>query len=218
MQSIVIPFSGFYESIHDSFIDHAIEQLFTDHETGEELEIPESFYQTSYCTRATFESYAREYLSAFQHYLKHELEIDISLTFESLESPREYNFSTDRIFAKISLDDIQKLMDCTNQGTLKQVIDKRHTSRSGFHSFYTTDLEEWLEKPLEQWDHNELQTLLIAAMDCMGADSDEGLDECAIMESSLCNGVIDDIVFSNMSPESQAIVNEFDNVNNTKGN
>ena len=46
---------------------------------------------------------------------------------------------------------------------LRQAIKERFTSRSGFISSYPNHLEDW--PPLEQWDHNELGTLLVALLD-----------------------------------------------------
>jgi len=50
------------------------------------------------------------------------------------------------------------------------VIAERFTSCSGFISFYSRHLADWLEKPIVDWDHNELGTLLIAAMRAAGSD------------------------------------------------
>ena len=48
--------------------------------------------------------------------------------------------------------------------TLESVIKANFTSYDGFSSFYPNDLETWLEKPLSEWDYNELGTLLGAVM------------------------------------------------------
>lgn len=210
-KSICIPFSGFYESAHDGLIDNEIEWLFSDRETGAPLEIPDEFYFTNYCPQETWIAYAREYLENFTAWLKSEFEIDINLEFEELISPREYNFTTDRIFARISLDDCKKLYELAAPLTLKNVIERRHSSRDGFYSFYSNDYDEWKEKPLESYDHNELETVLIATIETIGNDElDNLLDDWNIMESSLCNDVISDIVWDNMPENARAIVNVFD--------
>lgn len=89
----------------------------------------------------------------------------IGLQFESMDSPREYNFTTDRIFCHIPLKTVRalfKISKAENHERLKAAIYERHTSRSGFISFYGNDLESWLKKPLQEWDHNEIATLLNA--------------------------------------------------------
>lgn len=210
-KSICVPFSGFYESTHDSFIDDEINSLFADPETGEPESIPDEFYFTDYCPQATRIAYAKNYLENFQAWLKSEFEIDISLEFEELVSPREYNFTTDRIFALISLDDCKKLYELALPLTLKDVIERRHTSYDGFHSFYSNDYQEWKEKPLESYDHNELETVLIAAIETAGNDElDNLLDDYDLMEPSRCNGAISNIVWDNMPEKARAIVRAFE--------
>jgi hypothetical protein len=208
---ICIPFTGFYESVHNSFIDDSINDLFSDKETGNPLDIPDAFYMTNYCPQETRIEYAREYVKAFQEWLETELELKIGLEFESLSSPKYYNFETDRIFARIDIQDAQTLYDHANGLTLKDVIERRHTSRSGFISFYPNDIAQWGGKNITAYDHNELETILIAAIETIGNDSiDELLSDYDLMEYARCNGVIDDIVWSNMPDNAKAIVNEFE--------
>lgn len=97
----------------------------------------------------------------------------IRLTFEEMTSPREYNFETDRLFARLPAVVIRRLFKLSrddNHETLAAVIAERFTHRSGFVSFYSNDLAEWLDKPLMTWDHNEIGTLLIAVLRLRGFD------------------------------------------------
>ena len=82
-------------------------------------------------------------------------------------SPREYNFETDRLFIKTNTLTINRFFTISkNEGheTLETQIKERFTSHSGFISSYSNRLSEWLDKPLTEWDHNELGTLLLAAI------------------------------------------------------
>lgn len=100
----------------------------------------------------------------------------IRATFESMDSPREYNFTTDRLYAEIPLGMMYLLFRksrAENHATLAAVIAERFTSCDGFISHYSRHLADWMEKPLADWDHNELGTLLIAAMRMSGIDPDE---------------------------------------------
>ena len=100
----------------------------------------------------------------------------IRATFESMDSPREYNFTTDRLYANIPLAMMHLLFRksrAENHETLAAVIAERFTSRDGFISHYRRHLADWLEKPLSDWDHNELGTLLIAAMRLSGIDPED---------------------------------------------
>lgn len=96
----------------------------------------------------------------------------IGLVFEEMTSPREYNFTTDRLFAHIPLKvlrDLFKRSAADRHKTLAKAIEDRHSSYSGFVSFYSNDLREWLKKPLRDWDENELGTLLYASLKLAGA-------------------------------------------------
>lgn len=151
------------------------------------------FDVTSY--NAAYEQIARDYVAAFDFvagetfdisikatrkcytqgaFVKEQyLQPSIRATFESMDSPREYNFTTDRVYADIPISVMQALFRRSKEekhATLAAVIAERFTSRDGFISGYSRHLSEWLSKPLRDWDHNELCTLLIAVMRAAGAD------------------------------------------------
>lgn len=89
----------------------------------------------------------------------------IGLQFESMDSPREYNFTTDRIFCHIPLKTVRALFKASkaeNHMSLRAAIRERFTSCDGFISGYPNGLDSWLAKPLQEWDHNEIGTLLVA--------------------------------------------------------
>lgn len=100
----------------------------------------------------------------------------IRSTFESMDSPREYNFATDRLYINFPLAMARMIFNkskAEKHETLQTVICERHTSRDGFKSFYGNDLEDWIEKPLSDWDHNELGTLIITGLKMAGLDTDD---------------------------------------------
>ncbi len=97
----------------------------------------------------------------------------ISMVFESMDSPREYNFATDRVYGEMPLAILYLLFRksrAEGHETLAAVIAERFTSYDGFISGYSRDIGDWLEKPLRDYDHNEAGTLLIAAMRLAGYD------------------------------------------------
>ncbi|MZR12687.1 hypothetical protein GQE99_06590 [Maritimibacter sp. DP07] len=96
-------------------------------------------------------------------------------TWAAMESPREYNFETDRLFVNASAAFCKRLFAMSkadDHATLARVIADRFTPCSGFAPFYSADLGAWLAKPLADWDHNELGTLLIACLELCNADED----------------------------------------------
>jgi len=152
----VIPFTGFYETIHNERVfdyDYEAELL---REYTNNNDFIEEFLSEVHM-RADFvkarEAYARDYCKEFQS------ETGIAIDFESLTSPREYNFATDKIYAHIELSELQRHYNEVDKAKLAQAFKERFTSRSGFHSFYDNQPPS---KPLVEWDHNELETLLLA--------------------------------------------------------
>ena len=189
MLSTTLPFSGFYDSLHSCSIDDAEQQMFSVHATGchrnEGLEM--QLYRTcSY--RDVHNAYAKEYCENFA------LKFELTLEFEELVSPKEYNFTTDRIFAKISNASAQMIFDQADKVKLNAHIRKRHSSRDGFYSFYANSLEAWPDNVLG-WDHNQLGTLL----EFFVGEDFYVWAESSLMEDSVSNGFLDTAI-SNATP------------------
>ena len=164
-----IPFCGFYHSVYDGELDYVIEHS-SEHFAAEwgldQFDVADAAFGHLDLTdsrKAVSETHVQFWGEAFSE----ETGLAIGLEFSSLTSPRFYNFETDRLFAKIALSDAQKCFDaCQRDGftELRKVIIERFTSRDGFLSCYSNRLETWLAKPLAEWDCNEIETLLIAAL------------------------------------------------------
>ena len=112
-----IPFHGFYNSIHDAAFSSALEQ--------EGREVGDVNW------RRAFHGYAAEFARQFLRRIK------VQGQFESLESPREYNFTTDRIFVDIPANEVRRMLAEVDSETLSRVAAERHTSRPGFLSYYS---------------------------------------------------------------------------------
>jgi hypothetical protein len=107
----------------------------------------------------------------------------LALEYEEMTSPKYYNFETDRLFAQAPLAHLYLMFRASRNekhATLAQVIKRRFTSYDGFRSHYSNDITEWLEKPLCAWDHNELETLLLATLEREAGDDAEHDIEWAI--------------------------------------
>jgi hypothetical protein len=114
------------------------------------------------------QTYARKYCRAFAE------EYGIELKFESLSSPKYYNYETDRIFAHISDEEIARLFEAVDVKALEKLIRERFSSCSGFISHYPNTLEDWGD--LDTWDHNQLGTLVEAYVIQELGRGDEPLD------------------------------------------
>lgn len=180
-----IPFIGFYESVHSQSFDDALES-WAEYELEECARAVE--YQKAGITASDlsdarywvtdYSAARRAYLESYVPMLRAALESEVSpktnipIEFESLSSPREYNFTTDRLFVTVPRAFVAKMRDEVSPMTLARRIKTNHESRDGFCSYYPTDLTKWDSKPLESWDHNELQTLFEAWLDDAGIDSE----------------------------------------------
>jgi hypothetical protein len=161
---VVLPFPGFYET---QLSNHLV-----DDETGEE--------------RATAKEVTQAYFRGLKNELAHWLGIDVD--FDRCLSPREYNFETDRLFGWLT-EEAAKLLfamsEDENHATLREEVKKKCTDRPGFWSYYPSDLADWLDNPVEEWDHNELGILLGACLLMAGTSEQEVMDEAT--EYTICN-------------------------------
>lgn len=225
---IKIPFAGFYNSNLDSMIDYEIESIFDYDGTGSP-DIPEDFYiKADYS--GVFKAIAREYVEYAQEKLNEFLNLEnpIQLEFHDLVSPREYNFTTDRLFAGISQIDVLRLGSIASPKILERLIAERFTSRDGFMSFYQNTLkdngqeykESW-NKPFTAWDHNQLEILLIAAIltRLESADSWDSeskyfqdyvsFDDSPFIESMSCNGTLSEIIYNELPESCVQLMNDY---------
>ena len=115
--NFTLNFGGFYHSEHSENIENNIEVYGYDWE-----DVDYKKTNINYC-------------KAFLNRLGEELQID--LNFISLDSPREYNYTTDKIFCSISKEDFKTLLDDYDNKELFNYIEEHSKSRSGFTSFYS---------------------------------------------------------------------------------
>ena len=160
-----LPFSGFYNSKWSNELDN-VENNFIENEAENDDILDESEISAivdkcrQYGTQIQY--VAQEYVDYFNETFKEEFGIALGLRFESMKSPREYNFTSDVIYAYIDEDVVRRLLDDLEESKLADMIRERFTSCDGFISFYPNRIERWKEKPLEEWDYNEVGTVLEA--------------------------------------------------------
>jgi hypothetical protein len=215
-RSIQLPFCGFYESDASHMIDQEIEQAFSD-ENGDCLNVPEeTYFKKEYCidNKAIEIELVKAYVDAYEAQYESETGILLNATFEEMTSPREYNFSTDRVFITVPLATVKKLYAQSRKDKhveLAKVIKDQCTIYSGFISFYSNDLTDWLAKGFLAWDHNELKILLQAVLNIHNSEADFNM--CDLLESWTCNGGLSNAVWGAIP----AIVQEFAEVQRDYG-
>ena len=208
--SIQLPFCGFYESCASQMIDDEIERAFDYSDCGGEHNIPdEIWYKAPYAIdyKAIEIELVKAYVDAFADRFEGETGIPLPLTFEEMTSPREYNFTTDRVFCLIPVSAVNAMFtasEADNHAQLAKVIKDTFTSYDGFFSSYSNDLGDWLLKPVLTWDHNELMTLLNAVIAIHETDSTDDWSLWDMLESWAGNGGLSNAVWGAMPKELQA--------------
>ena len=158
-----IPFQGFYDSLYSHAIDSEIENSIDYYYKEYELtEAQRDTLANGYLENNISEFYkyiAEDYAEAFIHEIEVETELSLDAKFESMESPREYNFQTDRLFIELPEASAVAFVNyilANHREELEKLIAQRFTSRDGFWSNYDNTLEAW-GNPSE-WDYNQLGT------------------------------------------------------------
>lgn len=167
MIETTIPFSGFYDSIWSGELDECdtrqIEQWQEDEEyPGVSAEAMQDVLIRRTDYRDAEIAIAKAYVEGFQDWINHELGVDITLTFSIMTSPKEYNFTTDRIFVNINRDDLAQVYKAVGRQAVRDMAKEMFTSRSGFISFYSPRIEEW--GPIREWDYNQVGAIFAAAV------------------------------------------------------
>ena len=150
---IQLPFSGFYETWHDTRIDEALENYFNyDYESGNDREPTEAESNAIWSADVDWSAIRHEYCMEFTEGFATEFDIP-SLKFDELISPREYNFSTDRLFATIRGDHLDRIRrEVESDDTWSETVRERFTSYDGFSSFYSADINDdiWTREVLDE--------------------------------------------------------------------
>lgn len=167
---INIPFPGFYESFYSDYLDceetDSLDFYYEKNGISDEIKEELADLMYKFCDRKAMELVViNEYVEAFNSYMYDKIDINLGLTFSDMSSPKEYNFETDRIFCHISEEKANLLCSYVGEERLAKTIKARFTGYDGFISLYSNRIEDWLDKPLVEWDYNELGTLLYALWD-----------------------------------------------------
>ena len=167
--SVLLPFWGFYESLHSEAIDSTIESDLQDSD-GEIIgALYERVLNIGLNYPKAFETYCRDYVYEFGAYY----EIP-GMEYDELDSPMFYNYGTDRVFAFVpyrSLYAMAYQLAEEESDALEVIASEWFTSRPGFCSHYSPNVATWGDT-LQEYDHNQLGALLSAYLLAEFDDSD----------------------------------------------
>ena len=136
---VKIPFSGFYNSIHDSIIDSVLE-----HETEYYVDVDKAndiildVLNINHYNKIR-EELSKVFVEGVNELFWYEYDIKLDLEFDSLKSPKFYNYSTDEIYCYIDNDKISELVALLdNENDFIEVLKDKYKSRDGFIVFDST--------------------------------------------------------------------------------
>ena len=148
VQMTIPGFSGFYESIWSSCLDDETDMLYQDG-----FKYADRWHYSEKGMDGFADDYAVEYLGLVNQTLGLHLS---KLDKAWMCSPREYNFTTDKIWfnAEISESDLDKVVALMKEHReeLRKVIKEHHSSYDGFISFMSNDVDEWIDRRLDICD------------------------------------------------------------------
>lgn len=171
MIEVPIPFSGFYETIHGYQIEGVIE-LDLESITSEEMGLDADdklFLKWVEDGNISYEPIFWEYAKKYTKKIAEEFEIE-GLLFSELDSPREYNFLTDQIIAKMptkEFEKIRKVVETEGAIIYAQYIKETYSSRPGFMSFYSPDINhpDWTREILEVAQRGSILDVYVKLVD-----------------------------------------------------
>ena len=134
-------FNGFYGTYFGNAIDSEEESIL------DELELNSD--QVTFNTKQFTIDVAKECVGIFQDSFNRELGIKMNVTFDSIYSPKFYNFSNDEIVVSIEIsdEDLQTIKNAVkeNEVEISEMIKDKYQSRDGFASATSTDFKDWME-------------------------------------------------------------------------
>ena len=145
-----IPFQGFYDSLYSYSIEGEIEN--TTEWYAEDYNLSEAQQETlasGYLEKNISEFYynvSKDYAEGFIYEIESETGLSLNASFESVESPREYNFATDRLFIELPEESAVAFINyilANHKQELEDLIRQNFTSCDGFWSNYKNTLEAW---------------------------------------------------------------------------
>lgn len=180
-----LPFAGLYPEY-----DREIESL-ADHYADQTPDNIPDFLMELAWDSADFSNYCQEYAKEYAESFLQWLSLDGK--FESLRSPRYYNFETDRVFVELTRNDIARAWRGVDKEQFAKLCRNRFTSCDGFISSYSPDWRTWGK--LSTWDYNQLGTLIQALAETEQSDDWGFWNEVQLMESFNCNGGADNAMW-----------------------
>lgn len=177
-------FTGFYQGIWDQSENEWIEvheMKYGDYEDFESLNLIDDWgFGSDYR-----DNVAKLFAKNYAEIIKNCLAVPMEYVGCYVDSPKEYNFRTDRIYAIFEVPDYDALVKRLNElGSLPEyrtelatIIKKYHTSCSGFISFMSNDIEDWFGLMYDPSNDHYTSYFIGYLLSLMAPEEIEGLNE-----------------------------------------
>jgi len=157
-QEFIAPFfDGFYDSLYTDSDDLEWDIWDDPHAIDDDIE--EWVCENAELTQEYYEEVGKAYIEILQNNIKKVIP-NFTAEYVETESPREYNYTTDKLVGKCDYpairEDIKKYIE-ENKEAWKEWVKDNHSSYPGFISSYPDNADEW---NLDNVDHNELGSIL----------------------------------------------------------
>ena len=144
VQTFLPVFNGFYNTLFENIIDNATEFAIDDY--NEQNNTLLNYDDFNFNFDSIMQEICKYTVSKIEEKLN-EIGINCTINFETLISPREYNFSNDSINIEINFKKFSQVIEILEQNydLFTQYIKDNYTSCSGFISSHSSYASDWME-------------------------------------------------------------------------
>ena len=137
-------FNGFYNTLFDNIIDNATDNAIECHNERNNTSLNYDDFDFNF--NSIQNEICKDAVSKIEYKLN-EIGINCTIKYQTLVSPREYNFSNDSINIEINFKDFSLVIDILEQNfdSFTQYIKDNYTSRDGFISSFSSYSSDWIE-------------------------------------------------------------------------
>ena len=144
VQTFLPVFNGFYNTLFDDIIDNAVDNQIEYYNEQNDTNLSYDNFDFDFITLQN--EICKDAVSKVENKLN-EIGINCTINFDTLISPREYNFSNDSINIEINFKKFSQVIETIEQNydSFSQYIKEHYTSCSGFISSYSNYSSDWIE-------------------------------------------------------------------------
>ena len=144
VQTFLPVFNGFYNTLFENILDNATDNAIEWYNEDNKNSLNYDNFDFDFITLQN--EICKDAVSKIEEKLN-EIGINCSIKYDTLISPREYNFSNDSINIEINFKKFSQVIEILEQNyySFSQYTKEHYTSRDGFISNYSSYASDWME-------------------------------------------------------------------------